>query len=1002
MALKDFIKRFRSNDAEPKLSWKIDPFEGVAFVFEESIVNSPEDYALQDPLFGMQYTYLKGLEEQGMAERFRNGILVYSRFITEQDDQFALLFELPPLYSGKYQARIEGNSSRANFSVELDLLLPDGSTVTRYQIQGPFLKLSESELFRMSTADWLALEHLKKHQQLPPEERTEFENNWLIFELQTAAKAGMPIDLAQFKNIDIVHPESIGVSMDLLSNGDLLLTPSFGEGVNPDDVRARLGQFRGSDKHAILRVKNKFVLLDEDRINAAEEILTQKRIPKDQIQQFLKTPTAYLDAALIDLDTGFSLRVDGAERYEHHYFGEVEQSSTDWFATSLREVEPFNLITSHLDSSEKIIEIEEIIENAKKTSSDAVEFEGKKYDISNSESVSSTLDVAKSRLKEHAHQGITNDEAEDDHGLSLDKAVVSIKKNDDEADFSQSSVSRQLDITSQSFVRDNLKRDPYPHQEEGIQWLLAHLESSRQSETASGALLADDMGLGKTYMALVGISEWIYRIKKSGKAGKPYLIVAPLSLLENWVAEVEQTFIKSPFKDIVTLQSSVDLNRFRIKGAGRETQQSFGDEELIAGDEKIRYALKIGSHYGVDRLDVPGRLVLTTYQTLRDYQFSLSRVDWSIATFDEAQNIKNPNSMATIAAKALKADFKLLATGTPVENSLKDFWCIMDTSVPGLLGSWQDFRNKYIAPITSSENIDAVREIKAKIGRQLREQVGDIMLRRTKAEKLDGLPSKLIYTGDTNSEEGVYLQELEGMMTGRQLAFYDNIIDQVNAAQTSDKRSIVLSSLHQMKLASIDPSIAAKETIPRSKQELVKQAEESVKIQSLLKILSAIQGRNEKALVFAISKSVQAYLVALVQTVFGIPVEIINGDTAAVSLRDPSQTRKGIIDTFQNKPGFGVIVMSPVAAGVGLTVVGANNVIHLERHWNPAKEAQATDRVYRIGQTKDVNVYLPIALHPNKRSFDQHLSYLLAGKIDLSDAVVSHDTVEQDEMMDCF
>ena len=94
--------------------------------------------------------------------------------------------------------------------------------------------------------------------------------------------------------------------------------------------------------------------------------------------------------------------------------------------------------------------------------------------------------------------------------------------------------------------------------------------------------------------------------------------------------------------------------------------------------------------------------------------------------------------------------------------------------------------------------------------------------------------------------------------------------------------------------------------------------------------------------------------------------------------------------------------MSPVAAGVGLTVTGANNVIHLERHWNPAKEAQATDRVYRIGQQKQVNVYLPMAVHPEIRSFDLQLHQLLNNKVDLSEAVVANPDIEPEQMMSMF
>ena len=115
-----------------------------------------------------------------------------------------------------------------------------------------------------------------------------------------------------------------------------------------------------------------------------------------------------------------------------------------------------------------------------------------------------------------------------------------------------------------------------------------------------------------------------------------------------------------------------------------------------------------------------------------------------------------------------------------------------------------------------------------------------------------------------------------------------------------------------------------------------------------------------------------------------------------------SQTRKSILDDFQSKSGFGIIILSPVAVGVGLTIVGANNVIHIERHWNPAKESQATDRVYRIGQKRQVNVYLPMAMHPLTESFDEKLNQLLRRKIDLSSAVVTTEDVSIDDMGTLF
>ena len=118
----------------------------------------------------------------------------------------------------------------------------------------------------------------------------------------------------------------------------------------------------------------------------------------------------------------------------------------------------------------------------------------------------------------------------------------------------------------------------------------------------------------------------------------------------------------------------------------------------------------------------------------------------------------------------------------------------------------------------------------------------------------------------------------------------------------------------------------------------------------VLKVLREIEARREKAIIFCIGKNLQSFLQVGLSLLFDQPVHVINGDTKAVARKRGAKTRKILIEDFESAKGFAVIIMSPVAAGVGLTVVGANNVIHLERHWNPAKENQATDRVYRIGQ----------------------------------------------------
>ena len=1003
MGIRDIINSLKSAQQMPLISWRVDPYEGIDFIFDNRALAAPEKHAMENPHFGMQLAYLRAMEEQSKAVRNANGFTILSVDAVELGEDFISLFDFADLYSGKFKARFEGTTGKASFDVNIDLHMPDGSLIQTYKVNGPFLKVADNEQYFLSPAQWRALTSVQNHKKQNEQDRVEYENNWLVFQLQIAKKAGMLIDLAHFNDLEIISPEKVGVSIDTLANGDIILTPSFGSGIDMDDTKARLGQISKESGHCIIRIKDKFFLLDEKRIQATQEILTNKRIPKDQVAIFLKTPTAYLDAALIDLDTGFSLRVHGAERFSHRYFGDVEKSGVDWFSKAEGLVEPAERLIDVVDSDEKLIEIEAIIFDAKSSGSQLVDIDNRTFDISNEEEVSKSIGSIKRGLEEGSIFPVepSPSQPKDESNVDAGRAVVAIDSNDDDMDFTRASRVAGLEFSGQTFAKENLKRQPFPHQEEGISWMLAHLNQISDPSETSGALLADDMGLGKTYMALVAIAEWYRRLKDSHSPLKPTLIVAPLSLIENWQTEVHDTFIKSPFSDIVVLQSDGDLKKFRIKGAGRETTQDFSASDVIAHQDEIRYSLKVGPHYGSDRLDLPSRLVFTTYQTLRDYQFSLSRVDWCVVAFDEAQNLKNPNALATRAAKGMKADFKLLATGTPVENSLKDFWCLMDTAVPGLLGAWQLFRQDYISPILSA-SIENVGQVRIDIGIQLRARVGHYMLRRTKAEKLKGLPEKRIFSGDEASTENTYMPSLSGVMSGSQLAFYDEIISKVKNTDPEDKRTVILPSLRQLKVTSIHHDIARRTAIPASPKDLMNQSKMSVKVQSLILLLKEIEKRGEKVLVFAETKAVQAYFCALIGTIFKIPVEIINGETKAVATKEGMATRKSIIDRFQSGIGFGVIIMSPVAAGVGLTVVGANNVIHMERHWNPAKEAQATDRVYRIGQKRDVNVYLPMALHPSVRSFDLQLNGLLANKTDLSDAVVANPSIEAADLAGCF
>ena len=310
----------------------------------------------------------------------------------------------------------------------------------------------------------------------------------------------------------------------------------------------------------------------------------------------------------------------------------------------------------------------------------------------------------------------------------------------------------------------------------------------------------------------------------------------------------------------------------------------------------------------------------------------------------------------------------------------------MDTACPGYLDSYQVFRQNFITPILQAAG-DEIDSVRGTLGRQLREKVGALMLRRVKEDNLKGLPQKRMFVGIEGSE-WQYEPKLHAVMANYQQKIYEGAIE----AQQESEDSHVLTTLMRLRDSSLHPRLAESGRLdaPTSKEEIASLFEESAKLSKTIDVLSEIESRQEKCIIFAVNKRLQRFLSIALGSYFKLgPLHVINGDAKAVVKRKGALSRKGMIAEFEARDGFNIIIMSPVAAGVGLTVVGANNVIHLERHWNPAKEAQATDRVFRIGQKKDVNIYVPILHHPVFESFDVNLHRLLSQKSMLKDAVVT-------------
>lgn len=473
------------------------------------------------------------------------------------------------------------------------------------------------------------------------------------------------------------------------------------------------------------------------------------------------------------------------------------------------------------------------------------------------------------------------------------------------------------------------------HQIEGVARLQQLFKAS--PDRCRGVLLADDMGLGKTLQLLTFIAS---EFEKEPNI-PPALIVAPVSLLENWKEEIERFFAPGTFR-LMTAYGD-ELADLRV---GRQSIDAQLQKEGL-----IRF-LKVGW-----RDDA--QVVLTTYETLRDLEFSFAQEAWSILVCDEAQKIKNPNAMVTRAAKKLNVRFRIACTGTPVENSLTDLWCLFDFIEPGLLGALNGFGRKFGRPIETSPD-EALEQLE-----ELRRLIDPRVIRRTKMEVAKDLPRKIIVP-DCNVK-----------MSNEQRSLYVGVVGVINSSTENPERALHhLAALQYLRLICADPRPYGIEGFVPEEVRIYRR--KAPKMEWLIRTLHVIREKHEKALIFADYRDIQRLLQHYIAAEFGFKPTIVNG-TTSISTKS-ARSRQKLIREFQTAHGFGVIILSPLAVGFGVNIQAANHVIHYLRHWNPAKEDQATDRAYRIGQTNDVRVYCPLTIADDFTTFDVKLDQMLTRK----------------------
>jgi superfamily II DNA or RNA helicase len=377
--------------------------------------------------------------------------------------------------------------------------------------------------------------------------------------------------------------------------------------------------------------------------------------------------------------------------------------------------------------------------------------------------------------------------------------------------------------------------------------------------------------------------------------------------------------------------------------------------------ERFSPSLEVLRHYGAERAKSvkdlprrPGVLVVTTYGLLRRDAELLSSVEWSVAALDEAQNIKNSSSTTARVARGLRASHRFALTGTPVENRLAELWSILEFANPGLLGTLETFRRDFAVPIERYGNDEAAT--------RLRRIVGPFILRRLKSDPtiIQDLPKK--------NEMKVVCT-----LTREQATLYKAVVDEelrrIESSEGIARRGRVLALLMFTKQICNHPAQYLGESGPLPRR--------SGKLARTTEMLEEALSAGDKALVFTQFREMGDKLAEHFSSNLGCEVSFLHGGT-------PKKARDEMVRRFQEeKHGPRIFVLSVKAGGTGLNLTAANHVFHYDRWWNPAVEDQATDRAYRIGQKRAVQVHKLVCAGTVEEKIDRLLEQKrqLASKI---------------------
>ena len=834
-----------------------------------------------------------------------------------------------------------------------------GNSEVPLEIRGCFAKYRNT-IYRLDAQTYALVDEIKKFNLKSPEEKSKGAALIIFGKIKELASGiGAQLDKYLGEN-EVILPNRTSIDLVQDENGAITMVPRY-DGTNDDMMQKMF--LRLSDVQDVYDLddakgKRVRVVLDDEQQEILRRIQQVRHVAGITRKKILADPNSIFDGIDSEkLDLGlYGKRVKGIGDFAFTAVPYASYTRSGILDNGFEDDSIPQKIGLKLkvpgDESEELVFnnpsevflLKQKLEAARQSVQSEIEFKGKRILVTDEFifGIQELEDRIKRRTKNRA----------DSRDKSKGKYVL-IYTNYESLEYSESVEATQKLPAPEIPANLNPEVKILLHQKDGISWLQRKYKSHREG---GGALLADDMGLGKTFQILAFIAWCIekgYIKRDSGNIEtppwNPILIIMPLMLLEmdTWLSDAKKFFRNggTVFQPVFKADHN-SLRKLRTSESSKETEIG-------------QPVLNISQFYNY-------RIVLTNYETILNYQHSFAQVDWSIIVTDEAQRYKTPNSKISHALKALKTSFRVGATGTPVENRLLDLWNLADFLQPGLLGSAKDFSDKFEKPLVNFEDSNSVKQVTDNLRCTLMfGKSNSFFIRREKGKELTELPLK---------EEKI----IESFLSDE---IWNKHCQIIQRAKRNAERGEAFKAISDLSKLYQHPWLLEKEdSVPMDLHEAVKI---SPKLQSIIDLLDKIANNKEKAIIFAWFIKMQTILSLVLENHFDKKVEIINGDFGDGTTKRNSKIRKEIIDRFSQSSGFDILILSPRVAGLGLTITAANHVIHYGRWWNPAIELQCTDRVYRIGQSKPVHVYLPISKSRNglNKTFDEKLHAIIEKKL---------------------